>query len=188
MPSSRRKRSPGTTKSKQQCVSTSNASNSSSIHTNTSSGIATTSKSASMRSAGFVSPNGKSLLGDDEPQEEEDTETQSKPSHVWLEQHTLADISTGDLTTVNLVVTDTVFPKMKFVDRDTQLVFSNEKKSVCQFVITRCNLHTDISPVEWWKHTQKYVNQTINCLHNDRNTAMKWATLGKQFYECVESS
>jgi hypothetical protein len=187
MPSSRTKRLPGTSGRKQQRVSTT-ASNSSSIHTNTSSGIATTSQSASMRSAGFVSPNGKSSLGDNEPQEEEETETQSKPSHVWLEQHTLADISTGDLTTVNLVVTDTVFPKMKFVDWDTQLVFSNEKNSVCQFVITRCNLHADISPIEWWKHRQKYVNQTINRLRNDRNTLMKWATLGKRFYVCVESN
>ena len=35
-----------------------------------------------------------------------------------------------------------------------------------------------------WKPTQKYVAKTIknrlhNCLCNDRNTAMKWVTLGK---------
>ncbi len=133
-----------------------------------------------MRSAGFVSPNCKSSsLRESEEQEEEITETGSKPNEVWLEQHTLTDISTRDLTTVNLVVTDAVFPKMKFVDRDTQLMFSNEKDSVCQFVISRCNLHANISLHEWWKHTHKYVNQTINRLRNDRNTAMKWATLGK---------
>jgi hypothetical protein len=80
------------------------------------------------------------------------------------------------------VVTEAVFPKINFVDRDSQLVFSNEKNSVCQFVITRCNLHTNISPNEWWKHTQKYLNQTINRLRNDRNTAMKWTTLGKLFH------
>jgi hypothetical protein len=91
----------------------------------------------------------------------------------------LTDISTGDQTTVNLVVTDTVFPKVKFVDRDTDLVFSNERRSICQFVIGRCNLNANISLNEWWKHTQKYVAQTINRLRNDRNTAMKWAVLGK---------
>jgi hypothetical protein len=107
--------------SKQQRVSS--ASNSSSARTNTS-GIATTSRSASMRSTGFV-------------------------------------------------------PKIKFVDQDTQLMFSNERDSVCQFVISRCNLHPNISPHEWWKHTHKYVNQTINRLLNDRNTAMMWATLGQ---------
>jgi hypothetical protein len=141
------------------------------------------SKSASMQSAGFVSPNCRSSsLEGSEQHDGEDTETGSKPNHVWLEQHTLTGISTRDITTVNLVVTEAVFPKMKFVDQDTQLVFSNEKNSVCQFVITRCNLHTNISPNEWWKHTQKYVNQTINRLRNDRNTAMKWATLGKLFH------
>ena len=172
-----RKRLAGTPVSKQQRVSS--ASHSSSARTNTS-GIATTSKSASMRSAGFVSPNCKSSsLRESEEQEEEITETGSKPNEVWLEQHTLTDISTRDLTTVNLVVTDAVFPKMKFVDRDTQLMFSNERDSVCQFVISRCNLHANILLHEWWKHTHKYVNQTINRLRNDRNTAMKWATLGK---------
>jgi hypothetical protein len=128
-------------------------------------------------------------LGDSEQHGEEDTETGSKPNHVWLEQHTLTGISTGNITTVNLVVTKAVFPKMKFVDRDTQLAFSNEMNSVCQFVITHCNLHTDISPNEWWKHTQKYVNQTtINRLRNDRNTAMKWATLGKRFRAGYDSN
>jgi hypothetical protein len=143
-------------------------SNSSSLRTANTSGIATMSKSALMRSAGFVLPNCKSSsLEDSEQHDEEDTETGSKPNHVWLKQHTLTGISTSDITTLNLVVTEAVFPKMKFVDRDTQLVFSNEKNSVCQSVITRCNLHTNISPNEWWKHTQKYVNQTINRLRND---------------------
>jgi hypothetical protein len=77
-------------------------------------------------------------------------ETGSKPNEVWLEQHTLTDISTRDLTTINLVVTDTVSWKMKFVDQDTQLMFSNERDSVCQFVILPCNLHANISPHEWW--------------------------------------
>jgi hypothetical protein len=114
----------GTSVSKQQRVS---SAYSSSVRTNTS-GIATSSKSASMRSAGFVSPNDKSSsLRDREEQEEEAMETESKPYVVWLEQHTLTDISTKDLTTVNLVVTDGVCSKMKFVDRDTQLVFSNAK-------------------------------------------------------------
>jgi hypothetical protein len=178
--SSSRKRLAGSLTSKQRRVGS--AFNSSLARTNES-GIATMSRSASMQSAGFVSPNGKSSsLGESEQHKEDDTETGSKPKHVWLGEHTLADFSRRELTTLNLVVTDAVFPKMKFVDQDTQLVFSNETNSVCQFVISRCNLHTDISPHEWWKHTQKYVNQTINRLRNDQNTAMKWATLGKLFH------
>jgi hypothetical protein len=132
--------------SKQQRVSS--AFNSSSARTNTS-GIGKTCKSTSMQSAGFVSPNCKSSsLGDSEEQEEENKELGSKPNEVWLEQHTLTDIATRDLTTINLVVTDVVFPKMKFVDWDTQLMFSNEKN----YYILRCNLHANISPHKWWKH------------------------------------
>jgi hypothetical protein len=84
----------------------------------------------------------------------------------------------GDRTTVNLVVTAQVFPKVKFVDRDTDLAFTDNKKSICQFVISHCNLHADIIRTDWWKQVQKYVAQTINRLQNDRNTAMKWAVLG----------
>jgi hypothetical protein len=134
-----------------------------------------------MRSASFVSPinSNKSSLADEETGEDDDTANGSKPSNVFCKQHKLTATSTGDQTTVNLVVTEMVSPKIKFVDRDTQLMFSHEKKSICQYVIPRCNSHSDISLPNWWKHVHKFVSQAINRLRNDRNTAMKWATLGK---------
>jgi hypothetical protein len=97
----------------------------------TTSGVATLSKSASMRSASFVSPinSNKSSLVDKETGEDDDTASGSKPSNVFCKQHKwAAATSTGDQTTVNLVVTEMVFSKIKFVDRDTQLMFSHEKK------------------------------------------------------------
>jgi hypothetical protein len=136
------------------------------------------SKSASIRGYGLVSPLVKSSAYTDD-QEEDDTDTsRSKPSHVWCANHAVTPESMGDRTTVNLVVTAQVFPKVKFVDRDTDLAFTEDKKSICQFVISRCNLHADIIITDWWKQVQKYVAQTINRLRNDRNTAMKWAVLG----------
>jgi hypothetical protein len=145
----------------------------------TTSGVATLSKSASMRSASFVSPinSNKLSLVDEETGEDDDTANGSKPSNVFCKQHKWTDTSTGDQTTVNLVVTEMVFPKIKFVDRDTQLMFSQEKSSICQYLIRRCNLHSDISLPNWWKHVHKFVSQAINRLRNDCNTAMKWATL-----------
>jgi hypothetical protein len=132
-----------------------------------------------MRSASFVSPinSNKLSLVDEETGEDDDTANGSKPSNVFCKQHKWTATSTGDQTTVNLVVTEMVFPKIKFVDQDTQLMFSHEKKSICQYVIWRCNLHSDIS--NWWKHVHKFVSQAINRPRNDRNTAMKWAILGK---------
>ncbi len=136
------------------------------------------SRSASIRDFGLVSPLIKSCVYTDD-QEEADTDTsRSKPSHVWCGNHAVTPESMGDRTTVNLVVTAQVFPKVKFVDRDTDLAFTEDKKSICQFVISRCNLHADIIITDWWKQVQKYVAQTITRLRNDRNTAMKWAVLG----------
>ena len=164
------------TRGKQKKVTSSAASAS---HNDASSSIPTMSKSASMArgGAGFVSPHGKSSLEDEHEEEEDDS---SKPSKIWCRgDASMTVTSREDKTTVNLVVTDQVFPKVKFVDRETQLMFSSEQTSICQFVIGLCNLHTDISQPHWWKPAQKYVSQTINRLRNDRNTAMKWATLGK---------
>jgi hypothetical protein len=136
------------------------------------------SRSASIRSFGLVSPLIQSSAYTDD-QEEDDTDTsRSKPSHVWCANHALTPESMGDRTTVNLVVTAEVFPKVKFVDRDRDLAYTENEKSICQFVISRCNLHADIIVTDWWKQVQKYVAQTINRLRNDRNTAMKWAVLG----------
>jgi hypothetical protein len=148
----------------------------------TTSGVATLSKSASMRSASFVSPinSNKLSLVDEETGEDDDTANGSKSSNVFCKQHKWTAISTGDQTTVNLVVTEMVFPKIKLVDQDTQLMFSHEKKSICQYVIQRCNLHSDVLLPNWWKHVHKFVSQAINRLRNDRYTAMKWATLGKK--------
>ena len=137
------------------------------------------SRSASIRGLGLVSPlvNKSSAYTDD--QEEDDTDaSRSKPSHVWCGNHALTPESMGDRTTVNLVVTAEVFSKVKFVDRDTDLAFTENKKSICQFVISRCNLHADIIITDWWKQVQKYVAQTITRLRNDRNTAMMWAVVG----------
>ena len=165
----------GTTNSKQKKVTSISASAS---HHDASSSIPTMSKSASMtRGAGFVSPNGRVSLEDEQDEEEDDN---SKPSNVYCKGiGSMAATNAADKTTVNLVVSEQVFPKMKSVDSDTQLMYSQEEKSICQFVIRLCNLHTDISQPHWWKPARKYVSQAINRLRNDRNTAMKWATLGK---------
>jgi hypothetical protein len=89
--------------------------------------IATGSKITCMRSVGFLLSNGKSSLG--EKQEEDSIVTISKPSHVWCANHTMMPTSTGDhQTTVNLVAMERVFPQVKFIDRATDLIFSNDKQ------------------------------------------------------------
>ena len=136
------------------------------------------SKSASIRTSALDAPVVVSSAYTDDQEEDDTDASRSKPSHVWCGNHALTPESMGDRTTVNLVVTAEVFSKVKFVDRDTDLAFTENKKSICQFVISRCNLHVDIIITDWWKQVQKYVAQTITRLRNDRNTAMKWAVVG----------
>jgi hypothetical protein len=136
-------------------------------------------KNAFIRATGFISPGGSRLALENEIQEDEN-ENGSKPSNVWCDGHDSMTVAeSADKTTVTLVVTQQVFPMSKFLDRDTELMFSDKKQSICQFVLERCNLHADISQRHWWKTAQKNVTQTISRLRNDRNTAMKWAMLGK---------
>ena len=116
-------------------------------------GVATLSRSASRRSTSLVPPNVKptSLIEGETLGEDNDTANGSKPSNAWCNRHRLTATSTGDQTTVNVVLTEKVFPKIQFVDRETQLMFSDDKHLICQFVIWRCNIHSDISLPNWWK-------------------------------------
>ena len=102
----------------------------------------------------------------------------SAPGLVWCHNRNVNSASV-DQTAINAVVTGSVFPKVKIVDKESQLSYSADKKTICQFVITRCNLQPDVIEAEWWRSAQNYVNQTINRLRNDRNTAMKGAMIGK---------
>ena len=103
---------------------------------------------------------------------------QSTPSNVWCLSYDEKP-KAGDQTTVNAVVTAKVFPKVKFVDKDTELMYSTDKKSISQFIIKECNLQPEVKEAQWWLSVHKYVGQTISRLRNDRNTAVKWAMLGK---------
>ena len=109
---------------------------------------------------------------------EQADQTQSAPGLVWC-LHRDAKSGSIDQTAINAVVTMTVFPKVKFVDKDSELSYSKDKETICQFVIQRCNLQPEVIEAEWWRLARGFVGQTMNRLRNDRNTAMKGAALGK---------
>ena len=52
---------------------------------------------------------------------------QSTPRNVWCLSYDEKP-KAGDQTTVNAVVTAKVFPKVKFVDKDLELLYSTDKK------------------------------------------------------------
>ena len=110
--------------------------------------------------------------------EEQADQVRSTPALVWCNGQN-GNSASRDKTTINAVVTVTVFPKVKFADKLTQLSYSTERKSICQYVIKRCNLQPEVIEAEWWRLHQRYVGHIFSRLRNDRNTTMKGAMLGK---------
>ena len=109
---------------------------------------------------------------------EQADQVRSTPALVWGNGQNGNSVL-RDKTTINAVVTNAVFPKVKFADKLTQLSYSTERKSICQYIIKRCNLQPEVIEAEWWRLHQRYVGQIFSRLRNDRNTAMKGAVLGK---------
>lgn len=101
------------------------------------------------------------------------------PSQIWRDNHEMMP-ATGDRTAINSVVSGHLFPVQKFVDKESQLSYTTEKKSICQFVIGGCNLQPDVIEGNWWTDTAKgLVSTTMNRLRNDRNSAMRKAFLSE---------
>jgi hypothetical protein len=176
-------------KRKSKCKGTSgttNASGNPTLTTTASSTVASSKrKTTSKRTSSFVSPGGSrsamtEMIAFTDVKDEDEYENGSKPSNVWCEGiGSITSAQSADKSTVTLVVIKEVFPMAKFLHKDRELMFSRDKRSICQFVLERCNLHVDISQPNYWRSAKKFVTQTINRLRNDRNTAMKWAMLGK---------
>jgi len=104
----------------------------------------------------------------------------SKPRYVWNKRSIENCLTTGDKTTVAGVVADKLFPRAKFVDRDTDLMYDGP---ICKFVTTLCNLQADVDQITWWKQARKWIPTNISRLRNDKSTAMKWAFLGTYIFD-----
>ncbi len=111
------------------------------------SGIHSMSTSASMRSTGFVSPDGRS---------------QFLERSIGLDQARSHINSIGKQKVSRFCIST--------VESDT-----TASANIYQFVVERCNSHTDISPPD-----AQAIDCLHNCLCNDCNTVgVKWAALGQ---------
>ena len=96
-------------------------------------------------------------------------------SHFSLQNH----IRNCDKAAVTVVVTQKLFPKIKFVDMDRNLAYETHKKSIAHYVITTVNLSQEQDEVLWWATARKWVKSLLHQQRNDRNTAVKNAFFGK---------
>jgi len=73
------------------------------------------------------------------------------------------------------------FSEVKFVVRDLDLQWDEDRNSFCQYFYRECHVAT-VSVKEskdWWAFASKIITFTLSQTRNDRNTAMKNAFVGK---------
>jgi hypothetical protein len=110
----------------------------------------------------------------------DDATNQSKPiSTVWVADNQVL-ASKRDHSTVVMVVSESLFRRVKFVDADVDLLYDEHRHSICGFVARKCNVVENQLDVKvWWKEARKWVRDTISRMRNDKTTAIKWEFLGK---------
>ena len=73
-----------------------------------------------------------------------------------------------------------LFDKVKFIiDKETQLGYTEKKKSYCYMVMKGCNALNVPKKKQWWKIAATSVMHTISRLRNDKNTAINQAFMSK---------
>ena len=101
---------------------------------------------------------------------------------------TLATVQPPDLPsslTINQFTAMHVFPKVKFYGKgnnDTLLDWSTTNNSICQFVLTGCNVPTN-KRHNYWPIAAKLIHKKITILRNDRPICIRKAFFGK--FLCV---
>ena len=77
-----------------------------------------------------------------------------------------------------------LFAKVKFINRNgREMDYSTYDKSICQFVISKCNLDQLTDPKAWWETHRKVVVQKITAERSNRSAAMRWGFYGK--FVCI---
>ena len=104
---------------------------------------------------------------------------QSKPNEVWCRRDTMMNSSAIGKQTIHSICTNELFPCVKFINRGYDVEFSENWKSICQFVLSRCNLSSETNQREFWVRNRKYVINTITTLRSNKSASLRWAFFGK---------
>ena len=99
---------------------------------------------------------------------------QSKPNEVWCRRDTMMNSSAIEKQTIHSICTNELIPRVKFINRGYDVEFSENWKSICQFVLSRCNLSSDTNQREFWVRNRKYVINTITTLRSNKSASLRW--------------
>ena len=107
-----------------------------------------------------------------------DLSTPSRPREVWANMSRVGSVL-DEKQTVNYVTTHYLFPKCKFLNNHSDMEYSKHPKSICQYVIDKCNVSTDTNQEQWWHLNKKHVKHTLANLRSNKAGAIRWAFYGK---------
>ena len=75
--------------------------------------------------------------------------------------------------TIHSICTNELFPCVKFINRGYDVEFSENQKSICQFVLSRCNLSTETNQRDFWVRNRKFVINTIITLRSNKSAFLR---------------
>ena len=106
----------------------------------------------------------------------------TKPDEVWWSRDSLFSGITCDKQTIVTVCSTYLFPRVKFLNKQRDMDYSDKRNSLCQHVIEHCNVSTGIDKAIWWQQNRKHVLATITSLCSNKATALKNAFFGKSLW------
>ena len=79
---------------------------------------------------------------------------------------------------IRSIVSNYLFPRVKFLNRKDDMEYSDEKRDICGFILSHCNLKEN-EKRDFWSTYKKYVASTVSKLRCDRTKDMRKAFHGK---------
>ena len=76
-----------------------------------------------------------------------------------------------------------LFPKVKFLNHQTDLDFSYNQKLICQHILHHCNLAPSINKQAWWSHNSKLLMGALTSLRNNKTRSIRSLFYGMLFDE-----
>ena len=101
-----------------------------------------------------------------------------RPGEVWFCRENMVNHGIEKQTIYN-VCTNELFPRVKFLNKEHDLQYSEDVKSICHFVMSRCNLGSMVDRKAWWNDHKQDVNYQITQQRNNKIAALRWAFYGK---------
>ena len=74
---------------------------------------------------------------------------------------------------VHSVVGTELFPRVKFLDSINDLIYSKERNTICNFVMSRCKLSLDVNEELFWEKAKDWVKKCLARHRSDKATAFR---------------